>query len=671
MGVAVAARYPCLANATRLFNSDEAANALVIEHLLAGKELRLYPWEATYYGIAEGLIAVPFVWILGAHPLAFKLAAVAGHLLLILASFFLARRLYGESAGIAAAALLALFSPKLVLWSTLATGGLVLIAAWGSLTLLHLDRLRRDPSRWGIVGLGLMAGFGLYIYELYVAYLAVLAIAAVAGSFAARALLGASPETRAAALRSAPRDLGAAALFLAGLAIGWFPKVLTIVAGRQGTKAPLYAVASPSQLAANVELLFTQCVPSLLGANPGRVPALEESVGLTVAPTRLFGVLALAAWTLVWLWGVARTRPELVAMVRRPPRAPRTEGLLVLLVPVTALLFLTSTNPRGVHSDHYLLPWLTTLPVLGGGLMVRLAQRARPAAVALALVLVAIPGFQLSTWFRGRGLVDDRLRLIRHQEGLVQVLDYLRERGIRGGYSWYWVAYKATFLSDERIVIAPLWDWDRYPAYTRLVDALPSEAYIFEYLETSTGLRLDDRHEEFTRRLRASKAPHEVRRIADFLVYTSPRGRRLFLHLHPIARPRAEVVVLDPPEAIRAGEVVEIPIRLTNLGDEPWSARGDDIGVHRVDVSYRWFASDGTPLVLVDGERTYLAADLYPGESTRLALRVPAPAKVGDYRLVLSPVQEGDTWFVDAAAGHAELTIHVGDGSTPPTASAD
>ena len=664
LAVAVAARVPCLTSATRLFNSDEAVNALVIEHLIAGKELRLYPWEATYYGLVEGLLALPFVLVLGAQPLAFKLAAVVGQLLLMIATFLLARRLYGTAAGLAAAALLAFFSPKLVLWSTLATGGLVLVAAWGSFTLLWLDGLRRAPSRWGVVALGAMVGFGLYIYELYLIYLVVLAIAAVAASFAAKAVLAPSAEARSAALRSAPRDLGAAALFLAGVAVGWFPKLVTLLAGRPGTKAPLYAFAGPGRIAGNVELLASRCVPSLFGANPAAAPALEQWVGPTTAPTRVFGALLLGAWAVVLLWGLARTRFDLVSLLRRPPTAPGTEALLVLLVAVTAILFLASTNPVDVHADHYLLPWLSALPVLGGGLLARLATRhARLAAAVLALVLVGIPGFQLVTWCRDRGYVDDRLRIRRQHESLVSVLDYLRARGIRGGDSWYWAAYKATFLSREEIVIAPLWDWDRYPAYTRRVDALPSEAYLFEYITTPTGVQLDDRHGEFSRRLKAARVPYEVRRIGSFLVYTGAPGRRLFLHLGPLERPRAEVVVLTPPTDIEPGAVIDVEIRLTNRGGEPWSATGDAIGVFRVDLSYRWFEADGTPLVLVDGQRTLLAADLYPGESTRLPVRVPVPDAPGDYRLVLSPVQEGVSWFVDTGAGHAELMVHVGDGS--------
>lgn len=665
---ALAVRIPYLANATPHFNADEAANALQLKHLVERREFSLHPWDATYYGIVEELISVPYVAVLGFEPLAFKLAAMTGHLLLIVFTFLLGRRLFGPAEGLAAACLLAFFSPRALLWSGFATGGVVLIAAWGTLTFLWLDRLRRQPSWRNVAVLGLMAGFGLYIYELYLVNLAVLAIAAAVASFAWKAMLAESPEGRRAALRKAPRQLGMAALFLTGFAIGWLPKILAITSGDLGGKAPAYALAGPEKMADNLELLVSVCIPAFFGVNPAGREELEQWVGRNWPLSPLLGSLLLAAWAAAWLWGGVRNRNELAGVVRRPPGTLGTESLLVLLVPVTALLFVISPNARDLQSDHYLLPWLSSLPLFAGAMLVRLWRRARVPALLLGLLLTAFPLAQIVTCYQWGGDLDHRARIVRRREPLLDVLDDLRARGIRGGYSWYWAAYKATFLSQEEIVIAPLWDWDRYPAYTRHVDALPAAAYIFEYQRTPAGERLDERHTEFARRLRAAGSPHEVRRIGKFLVYTSPQGRRLFLPLRPLSRPRSAVEVLRVPPFVQPGEMMRVPVRLTNAGSEPWSAAGDDIGVYRVAFSYRWLKEDGTPVVLFDGRRTLLPADLYPGESVELAASIAAPSAPGDYRLVFSAVQEGVAWFMDAGGGSAELAVHVG---APAPAAAD
>ena len=49
------------------------------------------------------------------------------------------------------------------------------------------------------------------------------------------------------------------------------------------------------------------------------------------------------------------------------------------------------------------------------------------------------------------------------------VLACLNQRGIRRAYADYWLSYKLTFLSGERIIVAPRDGLDRYPAYTALV----------------------------------------------------------------------------------------------------------------------------------------------------------------------------------------------------------
>jgi hypothetical protein len=110
--------------------------------------------------------------------------------------------------------------------------------------------------------------------------------------------------------------------------------------------------------------------------------------------------------------------------------------------------------------------------------------------------------------------------------------------------------------------------------------------------------------------------------------------------------------------------MMEVTVRLANRGSEPWPATGDAIGVYRVDLSYRWLKDDGTPIVLFDGERTLLPEDLYPGESVEIPARIKAPSSPGDYRLVLSPVQEGVAWFVDVG-GAASLAVRIGEPSTP------
>lgn len=656
-------RLPILWNAEVTFNSDEAVNALVVKHMLEGKDYTFHNWGAHYYGVVEGLMAIPLTWIFGLTPLAFKLAAVAGFLLLVVASYLLGRRLYGPAEGLAAAALLAVFSPQLVLWSTLASGGYTLVVGWGSLTFAHLAATRRQPTLGRVAILGFLVGFGLYIYELYLVYIAILAGFALTSSFVWKAALAPSSTERSAALRLAPAHLRNAALLLAGFLVGWAPKLWTTLFGGTATKLPAYGVANPQVMQANLELLVTQCVPALLGANPAGNADLEQWVGPTLALTTVLGAVVLLAWATAWLQAVPRTGRDLLGALRRPPGPPGElgmEGLLVLLVPVTALLFVLSPNPTGVLSSRYLLPCLTSLPVLAGGWLVRLWRRGRLtrlATAALAVLLVGYPGVQTLLWHVGSGYLTADLRLPRSRDSLHAVFRELRRQGIRGGYGWYWIAYEANFLSGEEIVIAPSDGWDRYPAYTRFVDSLSRPAYLFEVSQEAERVR----EAQFLERVRAAGRPFEMRRVGQYAVYTSPRGERLLppsLVRGPnrLQQPRAEIAARGVPPVAAPGQILEIPARLTNLGEDVWPAFGLDSTDHyRVTLSYRWLDANGDEVPGSSAVRTPLPWDVLPGVSVDLVARVRVPDAPGSYRLVLTPIQEDVVWFADVPDGGAAI----------------
>ena len=267
LACAVVPRVPLLVNARASFNSDEAVDALVLQHLLHQGEITLFNWDARYYGIGENVLALPFLAAGLDIPLAARLGSLVGFLALQVAVFLLGRRLHGTAAGLAGAALLAAFSPQLVMWSAFASGGYALVVAWGTFTLLQYDRVRRQPSGGNLAALGFMIGFGLYIYELYLVYLAALAAAFVLSSgpahrlwrWLSRGLPGglrtgppaATPRagSPAAAPRSGPPDalrrpasmlsrgvLVGGVLFVLGFALGWAPKIALLV-----SRAPLGA----------------------------------------------------------------------------------------------------------------------------------------------------------------------------------------------------------------------------------------------------------------------------------------------------------------------------------------------------------------------------------------------------------------------------------------------
>lgn len=666
---------PWLFNSQATFDSDEAVDALVILHLMRGHELTLFNWDTRYYGIVEGLMATPLLALGMAPELACKLASFAGFLALLWALFVLGRRLYGVHEGLAAAALAAVFSPQVVAWSVKAAGGYALIVAWGTFALLQLDRTLRRPSGGNLLALGAVLGFGLYIYELFLIYLVAIALAAAALALGRVRRLrrpvgerdGGRVGGKDGRARAAARGTGAALLLATGFAVGFSPKLAARLGGAGPIgKQPSYMLASGEQVVHNLQLLVSQCIPSFFGVNPARHPGLTVLIGYTSAPRAWLGVVVLSVYAAAWGLALRRVGKWLVkARAARPAAEEVMELALVLLVAVTIVVFLASPNPQNAWSNRYLLPLLSSLPLLAGRMLVVLARRrgvAPPRQTrwiplltgALWLLLVGLPLAQLASFCRIHGLLDTRYRLARRPEPLAEVVRFLEREGIAGGYGDYWTAYKATLLARERVVIAPHDDWDRYPAYSRRVDRLPAEAYIVH------ERRAPEQAGALARRLIQEGRLFTVRRFGRYLVFTSPRHARLLPfvgHPEPLLHPRAAVTA-QVPAALAAGETVQILATVRNQGDATWPAAGGLNGWCKVDLAYRWSDAAGREVVS-EGLRSALPRDLEPDSSVELALTVAAPVAPGRYRLLITAVQEGVFWFDRVGAGVAVYPVEV------------
>jgi 4-amino-4-deoxy-L-arabinose transferase-like glycosyltransferase len=636
-------RVPALYNSVYDFNSDEAVNALVMKHMLEGREFSFFNWGTNYYGIVEGLFAVPFVALLGYEPLAFKLSALVGFLILQVSVFLLGRRLYGTSAGIAAAAFLSVLSPMLIVWSTLASGGYCLIVGWGTITALYAFHLARRPSVVGAALFGWLLGFGLYIYQLYVVYVATFAAALALAAACELAL----PEGRARARRlfesfGARGAVKVLLAFAGGFVTGWAPTIIAHLHGLAVSKQPSYRLAVPGVIGANVELLVHRCLPALFGVNPFGVPELLSRSGPSFP---LWAeVCYLGFFGAAWLWGVR-------SALGREGRGGRiVPAALALLPVVNVLLFILSPNPQDTLSHRYLLPSLTSFAVLAGGMVVRIGGRSKLCALLLSCLVIAFGLSKSAAWLVNQNYLTSSPRLVRKHEPLEDVLDLLRRESVRGAFGDYWTAYKATFLSREEITVASISIWDRNPEMTRAVRALPTAAYIF-----NASSRQDI---AFRERLQDYQLPYTRYLIHPYAVYLSPVGQSLGrAELGPLPRFASSVAVEGAPQVLRPGESARVKVMVTNTSDSVWSAEGGEEGEYRVTASSRWLV--GGQALAGEATRATLSRDVRPGETEEVWVPVAAPSRPGQYTLVLSMVQERVAWFCDVGGGEARLSILV------------
>lgn len=95
--------------------------------------------------------------------------------------------------------------------------------------------------------------------------------------------------------------------------------------------------------------------------------------------------------------------------------------------------------------------------------------------------------------------------------------------------------------------------------------------------------------------------------------------------------------------SISVGDVVTVPVSLTNMGPMPWNAQR----VPKVHLSYHWKSPGSEFYAVFDGPRTALPHDVGPGESVQVEAIVEAPRKAGTYVLEWDLVQEDVTWFYE------------------------
>lgn len=102
----------------------------------------------------------------------------------------------------------------------------------------------------------------------------------------------------------------------------------------------------------------------------------------------------------------------------------------------------------------------------------------------------------------------------------------------------------------------------------------------------------------------------------------------------------------------RPGEVLNIPLEVTNLGSQPWQAATES----GISVANRWLDKEGKVIKYLDG-RTPLPEMLVPEQSASLALEVRAPARTGPCILEVDLIDEGVCWFKERGSSPLQIKI--------------
>jgi hypothetical protein len=424
----IALRLWVLASPLGALDSDEAVSGLMARHALHGEVSSFY-WLNLYGGSQESLLTAAVFAVVGSSTLALKLVPLALFGLSGILVWRVGLRTVGEPAARIAAVLYWLTPSYLVWWSTKSRAfygfGLLCVLV----ALLLILRLRERDSRRDAAALGLVLGLGWWATpEVAVPVLPALAWLA---------------RRRPAAFRLSP-------LALPGLLAGASPWIAWNALNHWKAVLPTSVAGAHSTYLGRLWGFFRDVLPTWLGL---RVP-----FSLQWLPTRAVGVALLV----LVLGGVA-------AVLLRRPRS--LEPLLAITVSLP-FLYALSRFAYYVAEPRYLV-LLSPVPALFLG---RFAARRRAGALAAGgAVVLSVAGLVLMDRDHLTASYAGGARVPADMTPLVRLLE--RECADRV-LANYWIAYRISFESDER-VIATSTGFVRYVPHDRLVRSSPHPAHVF------------------------------------------------------------------------------------------------------------------------------------------------------------------------------------------------
>jgi hypothetical protein len=485
----IAARLPFLLRADRFFDADEAVEGLMARHVLLG-EHPLFLWGQRYKGVPEIYLTSAVFRAAGSSIVALKAVTLACFIVFLCLNFRLVERVCSRRIAWIATALFIVGPPALVNWTLSGSAEIVMTLLCGVVLLLAIDWWRRTRSRGALVLAGAALGAGLWIQQYILYYVVALAITAVLEMPDRRETLNVLLRQRLpawlrvvltvlAAAAAVYVVLGLLAFFCAGLDVrvagvrmtATHPQKMWWIAG---------ALCVVVVAAGAVSVFRNELVWPLLGLVAGYAPAIVGRIGnrgLGSPISRLDAASLAAAWPDI----TGLMLPMLLGfrdpMARRTVVAPLVLALLALAVvsylsmrrrrltpffhvfPLVAIaMFFVSGSYIDPTSYRYLMPVYAALPVIYAVGVDAVWQWSRTVGtVALAFMLLLFGAQQLG-WYQH--LEPDRA---------AQIIACLDHAGVRAARAGYWLSYKITFLTGERIIVAPIDGVDRYPPYSDIV----------------------------------------------------------------------------------------------------------------------------------------------------------------------------------------------------------
>jgi hypothetical protein len=431
VAVGVALRVFVFLSPISTLESDEAVVGLMALRTLDGDPSIFY-WGALYGGSQEALATAAVFAVTGASTLVLKLVSLAIYVCAGVLVWLVGRRTVGEPAARVAATLFWVWPPFSVWWSTKSRGYFASGVLIGLAALLLVLRLRERDSKRDAALLGGVLGLGLWA-TLQSFLIAVPALAWLAWR---------RPSAYRLAAFAVPGFVVCASPWLAwNLRHGWNAVLPKSVAGSESTYVERFVD------------FFSTVLPMWLGL---RAPYSHDWL---LAPAFGWAVLvtALGAFAYVAYRSWARLLEPLVVVALAFP----------LLYAVSSFTFFTE-EPRYLVFLGPIVALLLGAALAHGGVLVTVA------GLAIASVLSLAGLVQLERQGLYKPLAPD----LRAPNEFAPAIRVLEQNGVDRVLANYWIAYRLTFETRERIIASSSGHW-RHQPYRELVRSEPLPGRVF------------------------------------------------------------------------------------------------------------------------------------------------------------------------------------------------
>ena len=408
-----------------VFDSDSAVVGLMARHYSVGESFAFY-WGQAYGGTHEAMLAAPVLKIGGSSPLALQLVPAASSGVAAVLIWLIGRETVGSRPALVAGLLFWLWPAGFIWWSVKLGGDYwptLVFALAAVLVMVLLAKGRRDGPGWFLL-LGLLVGLAWW----------------------------GNPQ--------AVPLLAPAALWHIRLFVGRPRMFLLVIVGALVGASPWLAYNFRE------DFLSLEAPPPDFG--------YFERLGRTLSTSAPMALGLRVPFTKEWLVPPPVYWLAFVAVAFGVARRPKGTGLLLFVLIVFPFLLAIAPLTGYVDQPRYLLFVAPVIALLVARLVTSGSTWLAPVTLVVAGALSVVALAKMSEGEVTSPFAPD-VPVPRH---LGDAQRLMKGEGVTSAFADYWIAYRLTFESRERLIVSPTYS-SRYEKWNRHLRDQPAPAYLF------------------------------------------------------------------------------------------------------------------------------------------------------------------------------------------------